>query len=143
MSKSLMLEQALGPLQHKNWNYMSNRSRKSANKKKLSKNHQPTESVKEIEYYINNNGNDTQIIRNIAVSSLIPIVGSDKKNEPKDDYSLLGELYFNSLEDRLFEKKGIDSVWSFTMMVKDSGDHKLLFSSQEDAEQFYTEILKN
>ena len=123
--------------------YMNDRSKKSPKKRKKNNNHKQSETIKEVEYYLNNDGNDTRIIRNIAVSSMIPTVGSDRQKQFISEYELLGVPFFTGIEDELLERNESNPFWSFTMMVKDSGDHKLLFSSQEDAEQFYTEILKN
>ncbi len=100
------------------------------------------ETVREIEYYLNHDGNDTQIIRNIAVSSVIPKVETDKTDDLASQYKLSGVPFFTGLEDTLADNFGANPFWSFTMMVKEGGNHKLLFSSQEDAEELYTILLK-
>ena len=123
---------------------MNDRSKKPPKKeKRIKSSHKPAEALREVEYYLNHDGNDTRIIRNIAISSLIPTVVSSKPKPYVSEYKLLGVPFFTGLEEDLIERNEPNPFWSFTMMVKDSGDHKLLFSSQEDAEQFYTEILKN
>ena len=100
------------------------------------------EAVREIEYYLNHDGNDTQIIKNIAVSTLIPRANTLKHNDLTTQYNLAGVPFFIGLEESLAEDLGTNPFWSFTMMVKEGGNHKLLFSSQEDAEELYTILLK-
>ncbi len=122
---------------------MKNRPKKP-NQKSFAKNRKTNqEFIREIEYHLNQNGNDTQIIRNIAVSSLIPKVESDRKSRFSEQYKLLGVPYFMGFDDDLAEQNQAHAYWSFTMMVKEGGDFKLLFSSQEDAEELYTEFLKD
>jgi hypothetical protein len=121
-------------------NDSSNKPPKESRMKARNKNRQ--EAVKEIEYYLNQDGDDTQIIKNIAVSSVIPKVETYKKEDSASQDSLSGVPFFAGLEESLAENFGANPFWSFTMMVKEGGDHKLLFSSQEDAEELYTILLK-
>ncbi len=111
------------------------------NRMKARKNNRQ-EAVREIEYYLNHDGDDTQIIKNIAVSSLIPKVETDKTDDLASQYNLSGVPFFMGLEESLADNFEANPFWSFTMMVKEGGDHKLLFSSQEDAEELYTILLK-
>jgi hypothetical protein len=122
---------------------MKNRPKKPNRKNQMKNKKKNPDYVREIEYHLNQNGNDTQIIRNIAVSSLIPKAGPDRRNRFSEQYQLLGVPYFMGFEDELARQNEAHAYWSFTMMVKEGGDHKLLFSSQEDAEEFYTEFLKD
>lgn len=122
---------------------MSDKSGKIPKKKKTrTKAVKPSKPINEIEYYLSQNGNDTRIIRDIALSSLIPRVESEKEAGTGFEGNLLGVPFYISMEDELNGKKESNPYWSFTMMVKESGDHKLLFSSAEEAELLYTEILK-
>jgi hypothetical protein len=123
---------------------MNDKSNKSPKRKSLKAGkNKPTEAIREIEYYLNQNGNDTQIIKNIAISSLIPRVESSKQSRLASQYKLLGVPFFMGPDDG-FPAPVVTSspFWSFTMMIKEGGDHKLLFSSQEDAEELYTVLLK-
>lgn len=122
---------------------MKNRPKKPNQKNRPKNRKKDSDFIKEIEYHLNQNGNDTQIIRNIAISSLIPKVDSERRNRFSEQYNLTGVPYFMGLEDELARKQDVQAYWSFTMMVKEGGDHKLLFSSQEDAEELYTEFLKD
>ncbi|MBU2512036.1 hypothetical protein KJ966_11915 [bacterium] len=122
---------------------MSDKSGKIPKKKKMkTKAVKQSSPIREIEYYLSQNGNDTRIIRNIALSSLIPKAESDKVNTANFEGNLLGIPFIFNLEDEFTGHKGFNPFWSFTMMIKESGDHKLLFSSADEAEELYTEILK-
>lgn len=99
------------------------------------------EQLGEIEYYMNRNGNDTQIIKNIAVSTLIPKVERSGDIQ-QSHHKLLGLPYFDDFDEGLNEHFVTNPFWSFTMVVKKGGDHKLLFSSQEDAESLYHVLIK-
>lgn len=122
---------------------MNDKSNKSPKRKSLKdEKNKPTEAVKEIEYYLNQNGNDTQIIKNIAVSSLIPRAETSRQSRLASQYKLLGVPFFMGIEDGLPAPVAASPFWSFTMMIKEGGNHKLLFSSQEDAEALYTLLLK-
>ncbi len=122
---------------------MSDKSGKIPKKKKMkAKAVKQSNPIREIEYYLSQNGNDTRIIRNIALSSLIPTVESNRENSAGSEEDLFGMPFSLSFEDEYAVRRAANPFWSFTMMVKESGDHKLLFSSAEEAEELYTEILK-
>ncbi len=123
---------------------MNDRSKKSAKKRDLrTKAKSDKGKLQEIEYYLNHNGDDTKIIKNIALSSLVPKAETGKQSTLATHYKLMGVPFFIGLEDEMEQRIESSPFWSFTMMVKDNGDHKLLFSSQEDAEDLYNEILKD
>ncbi len=122
---------------------MSNKSKNQSPNKALEvKTSKLTAALRGIEYYLSNNGSDTKVVRDIALSALIPRANGDKKIQ----HVTKDEVYkFPFFIDNIFGITEIEEenpFWSFTMMIKDGGEHKLLFSSQEDAEEIYTEVLK-
>ncbi len=122
---------------------MGDKSGKIPKKKKINRKVvQKPKPIREIEYYLSQNGNDTKIIRDIAISSLIPKVESYRELQEEVEGNLLGFPFYVSFDEDNAVRAESNPYWSFTMMVKESGDHKLLFSSAEEAESLYTEILK-
>lgn len=96
----------------------------------------------DIEHYLDENGSDTRFIKNIALSTVVPkALSVDKENLVIENKLVSIPLHMNMAEE-LSRVMNPNAVWSFTMMIKESGDQKLLFSSQEDAEKMYLEIIK-
>lgn len=100
------------------------------------------EQLGEIEYYLNRDGNDTQIVKDIAISSLIPKVDDGKKKILTSEFNLSGIPFFVEIDEGTEEKAVANPFWSFTMVMKKGGNHKLLFSSQEQAEDLFHVLLK-